>query len=51
MELQRESRAALYVNVGSKCDAIQRDRQAGIYDGAYRVVELAMGLKENSQTK
>ncbi|MBD5528578.1 MAG: hypothetical protein HDR02_09255 [Lachnospiraceae bacterium] len=33
-----------YLN--SMCDAIVRNKQAGIYDGAYKVVELAMGLKE-----
>lgn len=37
--------------LGGMCGAILRNRQAGIYDGAYRVVELAMGLKENSWTK
>lgn len=37
--------------LGGMCDAILRNRQAGIYDGAYRVVELAMGLRENSRTK
>lgn len=33
-----------YLN--SMCDAIVRNKQAGIYDGAYKVVELAMGLKK-----
>jgi hypothetical protein len=29
------------------CDNIVKNKAAGIYDGAYKVVELAMGLKEN----
>lgn len=37
--------------LGGMCDAILRNKQAGIYDGAYRVVELAMGLRQNSLTE
>ena len=28
------------------CDCIQENRKRGLYDGAYRAVELAMRLKE-----
>lgn len=31
--------------LGGMCDAIIRNRESGIYNGAYKVVELAMGLK------
>ena len=31
--------------LGDLCDSILNNKQAGIYNGAYRVVELAMGLK------
>ena len=27
------------------CDAIVKNKEAGIYDGAYKVVELAMQMK------
>ena len=27
------------------CDCIESNKKAGIYDGAYKVVELAFGLK------
>ena len=29
------------------CDNIMVNKSIGIYDGAYKVVELAMGMKEN----
>ena len=35
--------------LSSMCDAIERNKQVGIYDGAYKVVELAMRLKENGR--
>ena len=28
------------------CDNIVKNKSIGIYDGAYKVVELAMGLKK-----
>ncbi len=28
------------------CDCIKKNKQIGLYDGAYKVVELAMGLKD-----
>ena len=31
------------------CDAIVHNKQAGIYDGAYKVVKLAMELRENGK--
>ncbi len=31
------------------CEAIKRNKQAGIYDGAYKVVELAMKLREGGE--
>ena len=34
--------------LGDMCDNIVKNKAAGIYDGAYRVVELAMGKDKNS---
>lgn len=31
------------------CEAIQQNKQMGVYDGAYRVVELAMSLKKGGE--
>ncbi len=33
------------------CEAIMRNKQAGIYDGAYKVVELAESLRKGGTTK
>jgi hypothetical protein len=30
------------------CGCIRQNKAAGLYDGAYKVVELAMGLRERS---
>ena len=31
------------------CEAIMENKKQGIYDGAYRVVELAMGLRKGGE--
>ena len=40
-----------FMNSGSlledMCGAIISNKEVGLYDGAYKVVELAMGLKKN----
>lgn len=42
--LQKEDRMLL-----DMCEAIQKNKQMGVYDGAYRVVELAMSLKKGGE--
>ena len=32
--------------LGEMCDCIQENRRRGLYDGAYRAMELAMRLKQ-----
>ena len=32
--------------LGEMCDSIRLNKSVGLYDGAYKVVEIAMGLKE-----
>ena len=31
------------------CDSIKLNKSIGLYDGAYKVVEIAMGLKEKNK--
>lgn len=33
------------------CESIRRNRESGLYDGAYRVVELAMQLRDKQQAR
>lgn len=34
--------------LGEMCDSIKLNKSIGLYDGAYKVVEIAMGLKNNN---
>ena len=35
--------------LGEMCDSIRLNKSVGLYDGAYKVVEIAMGLKEKNK--
>ena len=37
------------VETGEMCDSIRLNKSVGLYDGAYKVVEIAMGLKEKNK--
>jgi hypothetical protein len=34
--------------LGEMCNSIKVNKSIGLYDGAYKVVEIAMGLKEKN---
>ena len=43
------SDSSCYVCLSDMCQNIVTNKKAGLYDGAYKVVELAMGLKNKQK--